>query len=84
MVDCQADLLSHLPTRFVVPLIVPNEIPHPMARLHPAFQVDGETRLMATHLAGSLKVSELAAEIGSLARHDMEISNALDMLIIGF
>lgn len=55
-----------------------------MARLHPHFHVDGKTRLMATHLAGAIKVSEFAAEIGSLADQDTEISNALDMLIIGF
>ena len=84
MVDCQADLLSHLPTRFVVPLIAPKELPHPMARLHPHFRINGETRLLATHLAGAIKVSEFASEIGSLADQDTEISNALDMLIIGF
>lgn len=55
-----------------------------MTRLHPHFHVDGQTWLMATHLAGAIKMSELGAKIGALDDHDMEIANALDMLIIGF
>lgn len=77
-------MLSHLPTRFVVPLIAQSELPQPMTRLHPHFHVDGQTWLMATHLAGAIKMTELGAKIGALDDHDMEIANALDMLIIGF
>ena len=39
--DCQADLLSHLNTRFVVPLLAPDIAPKPAGRLNPQFFVDG-------------------------------------------
>ena len=35
LLDCQADLLSHLTTRFVVPLLPLDAAPKPAARLNP-------------------------------------------------
>lgn len=37
LLDCQADLLSDLSTRFVIPLLPLDEAPTPAARLNPVF-----------------------------------------------
>jgi toxin CcdB len=84
VVDCQADLLSHLKTRFVVPLLPIGDVPPSLGRLHPKFQVEGKMLAMATHLASAVPVSEIGERITSLEEHDMVISNALDMLMAGF
>lgn len=84
VVDCQADVLSALPTRFVAPLVEPEEVPRLITRLHPRFTIDGHIRVMVTQEAAAILVSEIAEEIGSLIEHDTVIANALDMLIIGF
>ena len=40
MIDCQSDLLEHLNTRFVVPLIAQEDAPKPAQRLNPLLTVD--------------------------------------------
>ena len=39
LLDCQADVLDHLNTRLVVPLISPDSAPIAAVRLNPAFQI---------------------------------------------
>jgi toxin CcdB len=82
--DCQADLLSHVKTRFVVPLLPIGEVPPSLGRLHPVFEVAGQNLAMATHLASTVPASEIGERITSLEAHDLPISNALDMLMTGF
>ena len=84
VVDCQADILSGLPTRFSAPLLNPAELPNPVARLHPMLKFGHEQRLMVTNEAGAILVSEIAEEIGTLNDDDMKIANAFDMLLTGF
>ena len=84
VVDCQADILAHLKSRFVVPLLRADEFPGALIRLNPLLQFKRERLLMATHLAVSIPTSEIAKELGSLADQDSMIANALDMLLMGF
>jgi len=84
VVDCQADLLEDLATRFVVPLLPEVDVPRPMARLNPRFLLGGQTLVMATHLASAVSVKELDARVASLLHEQDAIGNALDMLICGF
>lgn len=79
--DCQSDLLAHLETRFVVPLLRPLVVPALIATLHPMFDVVGETVVMATHLAGSLPVRRLRDRVASLADFSYEVQRALDTLM---
>jgi toxin CcdB len=83
LLDCQADLLSHLNTRLVVPLLRPEEAPKPALRLNPAFDIGGERYLMVTQYAGAVERRELGPKLTSLAQHDREIMNALDLLLTG-
>ena len=84
VIDCQADVLSDLPTRFTVPLVEPSRFSRPVARLHPLLAVGEERRVMVTTEASAILVSEIAHEIAKLSDDDMVIANALDMLLTGF
>ena len=82
--DCQANILRGLNTRFVVPLR--SEPDHMGAddRLNPVFSIDGARFVMLTHFAAAVSDRTLRTPIMSLAEHDYEIGRALDMLIGGF
>ena len=84
VLDCQADLLAGLPTRFSAPLLKSSDVPNPIARLHPSLKIVGERRIMVTNEAGAILVSEIAEEIASFADDDMAIANAFDMLLTGY
>ena len=83
LLDCQAELLSHLNTRLVVPLLRPEQAPKPAGRLNPSFDIDGEPYLMVTQYAGALERRELGPKVASLAAREHEIMNALDFLLTG-
>lgn len=84
LLDCQADVLSQLSTRFVVPLLPPDAAPPASHRLNPSFRVEGEEMLMFTQFAASMPVRELGAPVSSLADEHSAIMNALDMLMTGY
>lgn len=84
LLDCQADLLSELNTRLVVPLLPEAAAPRPAARLNPLFSVRGEKVVMVTQFAAAIPVRELGERVGSLLSEQDAIGNALDMLICGF
>lgn len=83
LLDCQADLLSHFKTRFVVPLL-----PAPKAaaasRLHPVFEIEGAPVVMVTQLASAVPLSEMGKHVTSLAEEQPKIMNALGMLMTGY
>ena len=84
LLDCQADLLSDLATRFVVPLIPEVETPKPVGRLNPIFTVLGARVVMVTQVAAAIPTKELGNPVGSLLEEQDAIGNALDILICGF
>jgi toxin CcdB len=84
LLDCQADLLSELNTRFVVPLLAAGEAPKPAARLSPIFTIEGEALVMVTQFSAAISGRELGDRIDSLLDEQDSIGNALDMLISDF
>lgn len=66
LLDCQADLLSQLNTRFVVPLLPVREAPKPAARLNPVFELEGKSYVMVTQFAAAIPVAELGERVASL------------------
>lgn len=83
LLDCQADLLSELNTRLVIPLLPPENAPKRAGRLNPQFDIHGEQYVMVTQYAGAIELREFGRKIASLLDRDREIMNALDMLISG-
>jgi toxin CcdB len=84
LLDCQSDLLSHLNTRFVVPLRPPEAAPAPARRLNPIFNINDRPYVMLTQYAAAITVRECGRSVMSLAHEDTAIINALDMLISGY
>lgn len=83
VIDCQADLLDRLDSRFVVPLVERAAAPPPATRLNPIFEIAGGDYVMATQFASAVQRKELGEAIASLADHGFEIIGALDVLIGG-
>ena len=83
VIDCQADLLDQLNSRFVVPLLPRKGAPPPAKRLNPVFDVAGNQYVMATQMASAVQRKELGEVITSLAACSFEITGALDVLISG-
>jgi toxin CcdB len=81
LLDCQSDALDDFNTRFVVPLIDPNNAPKVAHRLNPRFTVKGKELVMYTQFASSVHVDDLKDYVGSLDQHRHAIITALDTLI---
>ena len=84
LLDCQADVLDRLNTRFVVPLLPPAEGPLPIARLNPAFTVSDQEVVMYTQFAAAVSARELNSPVTSLGSEHRTIMNALDVLLTGY
>jgi toxin CcdB len=84
VVDVQAQLLDHLKTRTVVPLLPQSLAPPLITHLNPVFSIGGEAHVMVTQAIATLHVRELREKVLSLdAQHD-EITRALDILFTGY
>lgn len=76
VLDCQADLLRSLKSRFVIPLLPEEAAPQPAERLNPVFTLGGRRYVMATQFAAAVRTRELGDIIASLATEEIAISNA--------
>ncbi len=84
LLDIQADILSSLNTRVVVPLMKSQESPTPAKRLNPTFVIDDETHVMATQFMAAVPLSILKQPVVSLEPQHLEIIDAVDFLMQGF
>ena len=84
LLDVQADLLDHLNTRVVVPLLPLNVAPVPARSLNPVFEVEGESVAMATQFLAAVPEHMLRAVVANLESRRHDITIALDMLFQGF
>ena len=84
LVDVQANLMSALNTRVVIPLMPRASAPRAAGRLNPVFQIEGKAFVMVTQFLAAIPQDELKEKAGSLAHRDVEIGDALDMLFVGF
>jgi toxin CcdB len=84
ILDVQADLLSHLSTRVVVPLLPEGSAPKPISELNPIFEILGARHILVTQAIASLSRRELKRAVASLTAHHDRVTRALDVLLIGF
>ncbi len=82
LLDCQADVLSHLESRVVVPLLPMGGLPE-AGRLNPLLTVDGTVHVMATQLIFAIPAHRLGRPIANQATDHDRIIGALDMLLTG-
>jgi toxin CcdB len=83
LVDIQANVLSGLNTRVVVPLLPVEAAPTPIRQLNPEVIVDGRAHILATQFLSAVRTAELGAVVGSLKPIDHEVSLALDLMLHG-
>lgn len=83
LLDVQTGLLDDLRTRLVVPMMPVDTSPPVLKGLNPIFDIQSERYVMVTQFMAAVPVSILKTTAGSLARHDTEITGALDMLLTG-
>tara|TARA_R110002126_G_scaffold85058_3_gene206315 strand:- start:811 stop:1110 length:300 start_codon:yes stop_codon:yes gene_type:complete len=84
VLDVQADVLSGLNTRIVVPLLPPAQAPVPANRLNPVFEIGDAPHVMVTQFMAAVPRALLRSPVTSLMGQDNEIMAALDMALVGF
>ncbi len=84
VLDVQADLLSHLSTRIVVPLLPEAAVPRPISELNPVYDIGGARHVLVTQALASVPGRELKRPVSGLAEHRDSITRALDVLLTGF
>jgi len=84
LLDVQADLLDHLRTRIIVPLILYEKAPKPARRLNPTFDIGEKRYVMATHYMAATPITELKSPVANLLKEHDAIQTALDMVFHGF
>lgn len=84
VLDVQADVLSGLNTRIVVPLLRVADAPIPAKRLNPVFEIGTEPYVMATQFMAAIPRALLRNPVTTLDDRDSEIMAALDLVLVGF
>ena len=83
VIDCQSDLLNHLDSRLVAPLVAKVDAPPPAGRFNPNFTIEGVEHVMLTQFSGAVDRRQLGDVVASLADRSFEVTDALDILISG-
>jgi toxin CcdB len=83
VVDVQANLLSGLATRVVVPLMKEGAVRSVAAGLNPVFSIKGQRHVMLTQALAAVPCRELREVAGSLQDQRETVLRALDLLLTG-
>jgi len=84
LLDVQADLLSSLPTRVVVPMArLKRYGARPITRLNPIAVLRGVEHVLVFQELAAVPRSNLGETVGSLASRRTELIAALDLLLTG-
>lgn len=84
LLDVQADMMNHLNTRIVVPLLPSDRAPKPAKGLNPEFTIGDVTVVMVTQFLAAVPTSVLRNPVATLDRHRTAIVGAIDLLLQGF
>lgn len=84
VVVIQSDILMHLPTRVVIPLVSSRDIDVGFKTLMPVIlEVDGKMHLFPQQMA-TVMTSSLVTHVGSAAHLRDDIIRACDLLLTGY
>jgi toxin CcdB len=84
VLDCQSEILSYLNTRFVAPLVDPEDSVALDRRLTPLVAVGDEKMRLLAHFATAVPANLLRERIGAVVGEDYVIAHAFDMLLSGY
>lgn len=83
VVDIQADCVSGLPTRMIVPLVRAEDGLKPVRHLNPIVDVKDERLVLMTHMMAAVPANVLGPRVATLADCRSDIIAALDFLFTG-
>lgn len=83
LLDVQAELMGHLNTCVVVPMLPVSAAPRPARLLNPMFEVEGVPHVMVTQFLAAVPRSLLGAELADLRGQAHVIVGAMDCLFQG-
>jgi toxin CcdB len=83
LLDVQADLLSQIATRAVVPLVRRKRYGEVITRLNPVASIGGAEYVLVFQEIAALPVSVLREPVASLAARRDELIGAIDLLFTG-
>ena len=83
LLDVQANLLSHLNTCVVVPLLPVPAAPMPAKVLNPVFEIGGTSYVMTTQFMAAVPRRLMGSEVCHLQADASTIISALDCLFQG-
>jgi toxin CcdB len=83
LLDVQADILRHLNTRVVIPLMPLGQAPKPATSLNPLFVINDIEHSMVTQYMAAVPTSILKRETLNVADRRDDIVNAIDLLLQG-
>jgi toxin CcdB len=81
LLDVQADIMRHLNTRVVVPLMPVGKAPIPATSLNPLFVIDGLEHSMVTQYMAAVPTSVLKRETLNVMDRRDAIVNAIGLLL---
>ena len=84
VIDLQTNILDHIKSRIVAPLVPLADAPPPIRDLNPVFEIDGASYVMMTQLLASIFSHDLKPTLLSLDRHHDDVTRALDRLLVGY
>ncbi|NMG45320.1 plasmid maintenance protein CcdB [Aromatoleum toluvorans] len=84
LVDLQANLLDHLNTRIVAPLLPVDRAPKPAATLNPVLNMGSEQVVMLTQFMAAVPSQILKSPVARIDSCRAEITAAVDLLFQGF
>lgn len=84
LLNVQADSMSHLNTRMIIPLMPLTEAPKPANILNPIFDIEGEKYSMVTQYMAAYPVKALKSVVFNAEHRHSEIVAAIDLLLQGF
>lgn len=84
LLDIQADLMSMLSTRLVIPLVLATKIKIPIKNINLEFEIENTQVILSTAEMAGISTKLLGKKVTSLQHHRNEIIAAIDFLITGF
>ena len=81
LLDVQHDLLKHLKTRVVIPLVRENK---PISHLNPVVEIEGKRWMLSTQEMAGVPIGVLGKSVTSLTQKRDDIVHAVDFMITGF
>ena len=85
LVDIQADLLSGLKTRAVIPLLPQAQAKHEvLPRLKPIIKINGKNYVLITTDIGTIRTADLGSSVENVKDQRQAIVDAIDFLLQGF